>query len=76
MVGSVKGQLAIMLIAIFSLTGCDKHYTPADFIKDPVLREKVLRECDQHPVSNTKNCQNARSAQQKIFYAEQQGKNK
>lgn len=66
-----NGFLAMGLLA---LSGCNKAYTPADFMKDDVLRNKILTQCTQQNDQQSKNCLNALEAKRKIDFEKQTGK--
>ncbi len=69
-----KLTIPLILCTITLLSGCDKIYTPADFMKDSTLRNGYAQQCEKSSQIQSKNCQNLRLAQQKIQFATQQGK--
>ena len=68
------GFKAIWIVVLIVLSGCDKSYTPADFMKDESLRSRVLAQCTQQGDNQLKNCQNALEAQKKIDFEKKTGK--
>ncbi|WP_241623103.1 EexN family lipoprotein [Rosenbergiella australiborealis] len=63
-----------IIILFLALSGCNKIYTPADFMKDDSLRNSTLARCEQQSGEHDKNCQNAYNAQNKIDFEKETGK--
>lgn len=68
------GKRVLVVVGVLTLSGCDKAYTPADFMKDADLRNKILTQCTQQQDQQSKNCQNAQEAQKKVDFEKQTGK--
>ncbi|WP_241585889.1 EexN family lipoprotein [Rosenbergiella epipactidis] len=68
------GKRVLVVVGVLALSGCDKAYTPADFMKDAALRNKILTQCTQQHDQQSKNCQNAQEAQKKVDFEKQTGK--
>ena len=64
----------LVVVGLLALSGCNKAYTPADFMKDAALRNRMLKQCAQQHDLQSKNCQNAQEAQKKIDFERQTGK--
>jgi len=63
-----------LVVGILTLSGCNKTYTPSDFMKDTDLRNKILMQCAQQNDQQSKNCLNAQEAKKKIDFQKQTGK--
>ncbi|MBT0730094.1 EexN family lipoprotein [Rosenbergiella nectarea] len=64
----------VILVGLLALNGCNKTYTPADFMKDDALRSKTLTQCAQQNDQLSKNCLNAQEAKRKIDFEKQTGR--
>jgi len=65
---------SLVVVGVLALSGCNKTYTPADFMKDATLRNRILTQCTEQHDLQSKNCLNAQEAQKKVDFEKQTGK--